>query len=217
MLMGMKAPSAHALLLTCPAPQQALRDFDDAVAKGRILGTATVFYPDTGHEGANAKIKPYWRRVMQNAQQAAVWTEGRADLPKIDKQQRAVELTEIEFDANAVEAFVAERIPPKPKRGRNRNPDLWAPFWLAAAQLAKAGVLNRGHFPTQQDLCERLHIMIGATLDEQTIRPFAAKVFQQVAVPSASELEDKIAKSDAKRPSKRSNKSPPKKSIEVTP
>ena len=117
MLMGMKEPSAHAVLFTCPAPQQALKYFDDAVAEERILRTATVFYPNTGHEGANAKIKPYWRRVMQKAQKAAVWAEGRAELLTLD-QQRAVQLTEIEFDANAVEACVATRIPPKPKRGR---------------------------------------------------------------------------------------------------
>lgn len=192
MTMSMKASSAHSLLLTCPAPSQALREFGEAVAKGRIPGTATVIYEDTGQEGDNAKIKPYWRRISQNAQDAAVWTENRAALPKIG-DRRAIQLIEIEFDDDAIEEFVLERIPPKPKRGKKRNQDEWTPFWVAAAQLAKAGILNRGHFPTQKDLCEKLHEMMGATLDEQTIKPFAAKIYKQVAEPSTSELEEMIA------------------------
>ena len=194
-MVGMKAPLAHSLLLTCPAPQQALKDFGEAVAKGRIPGTATVIYRDTGHEGENAKMKPYWRRIMQHAQEAVVWTEGRADLPKMG-EQRAVWLTEIEFDDGAVEAFVNERKPLKPQRGKKRIQDEWTPFWVAAAQLAKAGLLNAGHFPTQKDLCERLHVMMGATLDEQTIKPFAAIIYKEVAKPSTSELEKKIAGTD---------------------
>ena len=195
MMVDMKASLAHSLLLTCSAPQQALRDFGEAVARGRIPGTATVIYRDTGHEGENAKLRPYWRRIMQHAQEAAVWTEGRADLPKTGAQ-RAVWLTEIEFDDEAVDAFVNERKPSKPKRGKKRIQDEWTPFWIAAAQLAKAGILNTGHFPTQKDLCERLHVMMGATLDEQTIKPFAAIVYKEVAKPSTSELEKRIRGGD---------------------
>lgn len=165
------------------------------MAKGRMPGTATVIYQETGHEGDHAKLKPYWRRIMQNAQEAAVWTEGRATLPK-HGDKPAVLLTEIDFDDDAVEAFVAQRRPTKPKRGKKRIQDEWTPFWVAAAQLAKAGVLNAGHFPTQKDLCERLHVMMGATLDEQTIKPFAAIIYKEVAKPSTGELEKKVAESD---------------------
>lgn len=191
----MKAPIAHSLLLTCTAPQLALREFGDAVAKGRIGGTATVVYPETGHEGNNAKIKPHWRRIEQQAQQAAVWTEGRAVLAR-HGDKRAVDLTEITFDGEAVENFVAERKPPKPKRGRKRIQDEWTPFWIAAVQLAKAGRLNTGHFPTQKAFHERLHIMMGATLDEQTIKPLAAMIYKQVVEPSVIELEELVAETD---------------------
>jgi hypothetical protein len=195
MTMGMKAQVAHSLLLTCIAPQQALKDFGEAIVKGRIPATASVIYLDTGHEGDHAKLKPYWRRITQNAQEAAVWTEARASLPSLG-EKLAVELTDIEFDDATVEEFVNQRRPVKPKRGKKRIQDEWTPFWVAAAQLAKAGILNKGHFPTQKDLCERLHTMMGATLDVQTIKPFAAIIYQQVAAPSVTEIEEMVAESD---------------------
>ncbi len=191
----MKAPATHSFLLTCPAPQQALREFGDAVARGRIHGTATVIYSETGHEGDNAKIKPYWRRIEQEAQQAAVWTSGRADLP-IQGKKRPVLLIDLEFDDEAVEKFVAERMPMKPKRGKKRIQDEWTPFWIAAVQLAKADRLNSGRFPTQKALYERLHVMMGATLDEQTIKPLSAIIFKQAVQPTASHLEELVAETD---------------------
>ena len=194
MLIAMKASSTHQLLLTCTAPQQALQDFGDDVARGKILGTATVIYDETGLEGDNAKLKPYWRRIIHHAQEAAVWTEGRAKLLE-GRDKPAVSLTNIQFDDDAVENFVMLRRPPKLKRGKRRIQDEWTPFWIAAAQLAKAGVLNVGEFPTQKDLIERLHTMMGATLDEQTIKPFVAKIYNDVAKPSLNELEKLVAES----------------------
>ena len=191
----MKASATHSLLLTCQAPELALREFGDAVARGRISGTATVTYLDTGQEGENAKIKPYWRRIEQEAQQAVVWTGGAATLLRQDGK-RAVRLTDLEFDDEAVGKFVEERRPAKPKRGRRRIQDEWTPFWIAAVQLAKAGRLNPGHFPTQKSLYERLHVMMGATLDEQTIKPLSAIVYKQIVEPTASQLEDLVAETD---------------------
>ena len=193
--MSMKAQAAHSLLLTCLAPQQAIQDFGEAIAKGRISGTATVIYQKTGHEGDHAKLKPYWRRIMRYAREAGVWTEGRASLPS-GAGKPAVWLTEIEFDDLGVEEFVKNRKPAKPKRGKKRIQDEWTPFWVAAIQLAKAGILNTGHFPTQKDLCERLHAMMGATLDEQTIKPFAAIIYKQVAEPSINQIAEKVGESE---------------------
>ena len=191
----MKASSAHQLLLTCTAPQQALQDFGDEVARGVLPGTATVIYDDSGQGGDNAKLKPYWRRITHHCQEAAVWTQGRAKLPK-HGDKPAVSLTNIQFNDDAVDKFVMQRQPLKPKRGKRRIQDEWTPFWIAAAQLAKAGVLNVGEFPTQKDLIERLHTMMGATLDEQTIKPFVSMIYDAVAKPSLSELEKLIAESD---------------------
>lgn len=79
--MSMKAQATHSLLLTCFAPQQAIQDFGEAIAKERISRIATVIYQKTGHEGNYAKLKPYWRRIMRYAGEAGLWTEGRASLP----------------------------------------------------------------------------------------------------------------------------------------
>lgn len=190
----MKAASAHQLLLTCTAPQQALQDFGDEIARSIIPATATVIYDDSGQGGDNAKLKPYWRRIIDHCQEAAVWTGGRAKLPK-DGAKSAVSLTNIQFDDDAVDKFVMQRRPLKPRRGKRRIQDEWTPFWIAAAQLAKAGLLNVGEFPTQKDLIERLHTMMGATLDEQTIKPFVSLIYNDVAKPSLSELERLVAES----------------------
>lgn len=191
----MKASDTHLLLLTCPAPQQVLREFGDAVARGRIHGTATIIYTATGHGGENAKIKSYWRRIEQDAQLAAVWTSGRADLT-IQGKKPAVLLTDLDFEDEAVEKFVAERMLTKPKRGKKRIQDEWTPFWIAAVQLAKVDRLNAGFFPTQKALYERLHVMMGATLDEQTIKPLSAIIYQQALEPTASHLEKLVAETD---------------------
>lgn len=191
----MKASHAHQSLLTCTAPQQALQDFGDEVARGLIPGTATVIYDVSGQAGDNAKLKPYWRRITHNCQEAAVWTQGRAKLPK-DGVKPAVSLTNVQFDGDAVDKFVAKRQPIKPKRGRRRIQDDWTPFWIAAAQLAKAGILTVSKFPTQNDLIERLHTMMGATLDEQTIKPFVSIIYNEVAKPSFSDLEKLVEQSD---------------------
>ena len=178
----MKAAEVHALLLTCPAPARALKEFGEAVAGAEVEGTATVIYNRNNevHEGQNAKVQRYWRRIEAAAQQGSVWTIASADLPTAGKAE-AVRLEQIDFDDSAVAAFVAVRQPSKPKRGRKRIQDEWTPFWIAAAKLAKVGMLNVGTFPTQRDLVDRLHTMMGATLDEQTIGPLAALIYKQVA------------------------------------
>jgi hypothetical protein len=180
--------------MTCQAPQLVLKDFGEAVAKGSVPATATVIYQATGHEGDNAKLRPYWRRITQQAQEASVWTQGCAELP-IHGNKPAVLLTGIQFDKDTVEKFVKERRQPRPKRGKTRDQNHWASFWIAAAQLAKAGVLNVGHFPTQKDLSERLYTMIDGALEEGTIKPFVAAIYQQVAEPSLTELEEMVMKS----------------------
>lgn len=191
----MKASDAHTALLTCQAPLRAISEFGDAVARGTIPGFATVIYRDNGHEGANAKIKPYWRRVVQEAQQALVWTENRAELPA-GHGTRAVSLTEITFDDEAVNQLVNKHKPSKPKRGKKRIQDEWTPFWVAAAQLGKAGMLNVGKFPTQKAFYERLHIMMDATLDEQTIKPLAAILYKQVVEPKVEDITNLIEETD---------------------
>lgn len=191
----MKAPIAHSLLLTCRAPQQALTEFGDAVARGRIPGTATVLYLETGHEGEFAKIKRYWLRIEEQAQQAAVWTWGRVELAS-QGEKPAIRLSDIVFDEKAVESFVAERKPLKPQRGKKRIQDDWTPFWLAAIQLAKAGRLNAGYFPTQKALQDRLHVMMGATMEIQTIKPLSAVIYQGVLQPTATEVEEAVAETD---------------------
>ncbi|MEW4448712.1 hypothetical protein [Qipengyuania sp. JC766] len=191
----MKAPDAHSLLLTCQAPQKALTEFGDAVARGRISGTASVLYLETGHVGEFAKIQRYWLRIEEQAQQAAVWTWGRAELAS-HGENPAIRLSEIEFDEVAVASFVAERKPSKPKRGKKRIQDDWTPFWLAAIQLAKAGRLNAGYFPTKKALHDRLHVMMGATMDLQSITPLSSVIYEEVLEPTAVEVEQAVAETD---------------------
>ena len=183
----------HALLLTCPAPLVALHAFSEDVANGVIQGTATVIYSRSGqfHEGPNAKLRSYWRRVEAAAQQSALWTGAAVVLPLSGKSE-AVSLTRIMFDDIAVEKFVADRRLQKPKRGRKRNQDEWTPFWIAAAKLGKVGMLNVGTFQTQADLVLRLHEMMGATLDEQTIKPLSAVIYKKVVMASLDDLEKDV-------------------------
>ncbi|MXP25791.1 hypothetical protein GRI39_07015 [Altererythrobacter indicus] len=191
----MKAPDAHSLLLTCQNPQKALTEFGDAVARGRIQGTATVLYLETGHAGEFAKIKRYWLRIEEQTQQAAVWTWGRAELES-QGENPAIRLSDIVFDEDAVESFVAERKPSKPERGKKRIQDDWTPFWVAAIQLAKAGRLNAGNFPTKKALHDRLHVMMGATMDIQTIKPLSRVIYEEVLQPNAVEVEQTVAETD---------------------
>lgn len=186
----MNAMDTHALLLTCPAPLVALHAFSEDVANGVIQGTATIVYSRSGqfHEGLNAKLRPYWRRVEAAAQQSALWTGAAVVLP-VAGQSEAVSLTKIMFDDIAVKKFVTDRIPQKPKRGRKRNQDEWTPFWIAAAKLGKVGMLNIGTFSTQADLVLCLHEMMGANLDEQTIKPFSAIIYKEVVMASLDDLE----------------------------
>lgn len=189
----MKAPDVHALLLTCPAPLSALKAFGEEVASGKIEGTATVIYKrgDQSHAGQNAKLQRYWRRIEGAAQQGALWTYGETLLPE-SGQAEPVRLTAIEFDEEAVAAFVATRQLQKPKRGRKRIQDKWTPFWIAAAKLGKLGLLNIGTFPTQAALRAKLQAMMDSDLDEQTIKPFAALIYKQVVVPTDQQLQDDV-------------------------
>lgn len=193
----MNAIDTHALLLTCPAPVGALHAFSEDIANGVIQGTATVVYNRGGqfHEGPYAKLRPYWRRIEAAAQQSALWTGAAVVLPLSGKSE-AVSLTKIVFDEIAVKKFVEDRRPQKPKRGRKRNQDDWTPFWIAAAKLGKVGMLNVGIFQTQADLVLRLHEMMGATLDEQTIKPFSAVIYKKVVMASLDDLEKDLAYSD---------------------
>ena len=70
------------------------------------------------------------------------------------------------------------------------------PFLDRGSATRQGWGLNVGEFPTQKDLIERLHTMMGATLDEQTIKPFVSMIYHAVAKPSLSELEKLIAESD---------------------
>jgi hypothetical protein len=196
----MKAADVHALLLTCPAPVRAVREFGEAVSGGSIAGTATIIYnrDKQVHEGKNAKLQRYWRRIEAAAEQASVWTTASANLPEAG-QAEAVQLTAIDFEDAAVEAFIQSQKPPKPRRGKTRVQDDWAPLWIAAAKLAKAGQLNIGTFPHSTDLIERLHTLMGATFDEQTIKPFVSQIYNQVAKKTPAQLEDELnlTKTDA--------------------
>lgn len=111
----MKAPDVHALLLTCRTPARALRKFGEAVAQGSIAGTATVIYKRNGqvHEGQNAKLQRYWRRIEGAAEQASVWTTATADFPAAEGAE-AVRLTSIAFNGSVVEAFVHSHIRVRP-------------------------------------------------------------------------------------------------------
>jgi hypothetical protein len=186
----MKASDVHAHLLTCPAPVRALSEFGEAVAEGLVEGTATVIYERNNqvHEGKGARLQRYWRRIEAAAQQGPVWSNGTATLPTLGAAE-SVRLTSIDFDEDAVNAFVALRRPAKPARGKRRIQDDWTPFWIAAIKLAKAEMLNVGTFGTSVDLTDRLHTMMGATLDEQTIKPFVAQIYKEVVEVPASKLQ----------------------------
>ncbi|RSU53983.1 hypothetical protein [Sphingomonas sp. S-NIH.Pt15_0812] len=190
----MNAIDTHALLLTCPAPLRALKEFGEEVARGTLEGTATVIYtrPTGNHEGLNTKLQRFWRRIEAAAQQAALWTEAEVQLP-ISGQNEAVRLTAIKFDEEAVAAFVAARQPDKPARGRKRKQDEWTPFWMAAIKLAKAEQLNVGTFETVTDLRDRLHTMMNATLDDQTIKPFVTQIYDEVVKVPASKIQKDCA------------------------
>lgn len=185
----MNAIDVHGLLLSCPMPSRALKEFGENVARGKIEGTATIIYtrPTGSHEGLNAKLQRYWRRIEGAAQQAALWTDAEVSLPASGDNE-AVRLTTIRFDEDAVTAFVADRQPEKPQRGRRRKQDEWTPFWMAAIKLAKAEQLNVGTFETATDLRDHIHAMMDAALDEQTIKPFVAQIYRDVVKVPASSL-----------------------------
>ena len=177
----MNATDVHAYLLTCPVPRSALKEFGEDVARGQIKGTCTVIYDRaTGtHEGLNTNLQKYWRRIEAAAQQASLWTDAEVTLPAVG-QQEAVRLTSICFDDNATTAFIAARQAAKPSRGRKRNQDEWKPFWLAAIQLGKAGMLHPGRFQTMTSLRKHIHGMMGANLDDQTIKASVSDIYREV-------------------------------------
>ena len=187
------------MLLACPNPAQIIREFGEAVACSAVTGTTSVIYTRGAsvHEGSGAKLRPYWRRIVSAGQQGAVWSSAEADLPG-DKDVEAVRLTGIAFAADEVRQFIAQRTPPKPKRGPERDQDHWAPFWIEVAKLGKRGLLNEGSFRSQAAFRKRLADNLPAfTRGDEAMKPFAARVWKEVVMITPADLgrQEKTARS----------------------